>query len=107
MLLPLLLPCPRLFTPTAVPQAVHTCYCHAPGCPHLLLPYPRLSTLFFLLLPRYHGSREAAQQELPFDSGFESVNVVAAVGPGVPAGEGLWAQACLQVRGCGLRRSCR
>lgn len=36
-----------------------------------------------LLKPRYHGSKKAAEARLPFDAGFESVSVVAAVGPGV------------------------
>lgn len=32
---------------------------------------------------RYHASIADAQASLPYDSGFESVNIVAAVGPGV------------------------
>ncbi|KAG1673072.1 hypothetical protein FOA52_013141 [Chlamydomonas sp. UWO 241] len=32
---------------------------------------------------RYHGSKKAAEAKLPFDAGFESVSIVAAVGPGV------------------------
>ncbi len=32
---------------------------------------------------RYFGSAAAAEKRLPFDAGFESVGVVAALGPGV------------------------
>lgn len=32
---------------------------------------------------RYHGSKTAAEAKLPFDAGFETVSVVAAVGPDV------------------------
>ncbi len=32
---------------------------------------------------RYHGSKKAAEAKLPFDAGFESVSIVAAIGPGV------------------------
>jgi len=35
---------------------------------------------------RYHGSKKAAEAEMPFDAGFETVSVVAAVGKGVKGG---------------------
>ena len=35
---------------------------------------------------RYHSSRKEAEQQLPFDAGFETVGVVAAVGDGVAGG---------------------
>lgn len=37
---------------------------------------------------RYFGGAAAAEKRLPFDAGFESVGVVAALGPGV-SGESL------------------
>lgn len=41
---------------------------------------------------RYHGSKKAAEAKLPFDAGFETVSVVAAIGLGVKGMNGIGCQ---------------